>query len=810
MPRSRMILCLALIFSLLVAVAVPQRAAADEVTAGQVRDRIDQAVAFLKRRQHPKNGNWSELGKNMPGGVSALCLLALLNAGVAPDDPVIQRGLTYLRADDEPSRVYTSALRIMVYAAAGEKIDLPRIRRHADGLIGAQITDDKKLDGAWGYMIRRRDDGGYTGSRDGDSSNSQFALLGLYEAERAGVKIPRVVWERAVGFWTRTQYDNGAWAYKRHVFQENTLAMTCAGVASLIIASGRYSRGRATIDENGINCCGGPNQDEIDRRIDKGLRWLGEHLQIPPRQGFPRRGRPKPTFYYLYALERVGRLTGQRFFYDRSDGKKTPRDWYREGAEFLVDSRRLGGGWQGQHYQENHPEIATAFALLFLAKGRRPVVMAKLATGGDDWNRHPADAANLTRFTEKQWKRDLSWQVFDLDGSSLEDLLQAPVLYVSGSDGFRLTDAQQELLKRYVEQGGFIFAVSTTGCGGPSKFPEEFRQSMSRLLQGQFRPLPDDHPVWYSEIRIPETLQDRLRTRVTALQACCRTSVILVEDNAACHWELWQPNRYQKIPAVLESQINAYAALGVNILAYATGRELKNKLDQPKLVEPTELPPLTRDAIFIAKIDHTGGADEAQQALPTLLKTVYSATQIRVRPADRLVSLGDTDSLARYPILFMHGRRGFSFSAEQRKALKEYLKAGGFLFADSICASSSFENSFRREMEAIFGENALQPIPADHKMLTEEYEGHDLSRVTLRDPQLRAQGAKLEAQKIIGPPRLEAVRIGSAEEGRIAVVFSPYDISCAMENPKSIDCKGYIRDDAAKIGANVILYALQQ
>jgi hypothetical protein len=53
---------------------------------------------------------------------------------------------------------------------------------------------------------------------------------------------------------------------------------------------------------------------------------------------------------------------------------------------------------------------------------------------------------------------------------------------------------------------------------------------------------------------------------------------------------------------------------------------------------------------------------------------------------------------------------------------------------------------------------------------------------------------------------LEAVEI----DGRLAVVFSPYDISCALENHASLDCKGYITEDAAALGTNIILFALQQ
>ena len=58
----------------------------------------------------------------------------------------------------------------------------------------------------------------------------------------------------------------------------------------------------------------------------------------------------------------------------------------------------------------------------------------------------------------------------------------------------------------------------------------------------------------------------------------------------------------------------------------------------------------------------------------------------------------------------------------------------------------------------------------------------------------------------ITTPLLEGLEI----DGRIAVVLSPYDIGCALERGASLECKGYIPADAAKIGANVLLYALQQ
>ncbi|MFM8708487.1 MAG: DUF4159 domain-containing protein, partial [Planctomycetia bacterium] len=53
-------------------------------------------------------------------------------------------------------------------------------------------------------------------------------------------------------------------------------------------------------------------------------------------------------------------------------------------------------------------------------------------------------------------------------------------------------------------------------------------------------------------------------------------------------------------------------------------------------------------------------------------------------------------------------------------------------------------------------------------------------------------------------PKLEGVRL----KDRWAVIFSPYDLSCALEKQNSLECTGYGRDDAEKIALNVLLYSL--
>ena len=61
---------------------------------------------------------------------------------------------------------------------------------------------------------------------------------------------------------------------------------------------------------------------------------------------------------------------------------------------------------------------------------------------------------------------------------------------------------------------------------------------------------------------------------------------------------------------------------------------------------------------------------------------------------------------------------------------------------------------------------------------------------------------RARVQKV--PPELEGIEI----DGRLAVIFSPYDISCALEQHEALQCRGYTREDAARIGLNVLMYSL--
>ena len=748
-----------------------------QVTDERVRQSLQSGVRFLLSKQK-RDGSWPEADHaNFPGGLTSLCTLALLNAGRQPDDPAVAKALQWLRKQKLES-TYAVSLQTIVFCTAEPETSPIRIGENVAWLQSVQRKAGEAK-GSWSY--------GESNPMQEDPSNAQFALLALYEADRAGFEVKDSTWLLAMDYWKRTQKPDGSFVYGSG--QPSSGSMTCAGIGSMIIASGKVNELDARIVGDQVQCCGGG--DEADDAIERGLEWLGKNFSV--------RRNPSSTnveglsgryrYYYLYALERVGRLAGRRFIGNH--------DWYREGVEELLDQQdRLSGFWQ----DGNEQLAPTAFATLFLSKGRRPVLMSKIRRQPEhDWNHHRHDVAHLTSYVEKRWKQDLTWQVVDLSAATAEDLWQSPVLFISGRDALEIDEAGKESLKEYVQMGGFVFAENC--CGGEG-FDRDFRGLMQELFpESELKQLKADHPVWVAEQLVsPRPL--------LGLEACCRTGVIYCPNDLSCYWELAKQQRNSKetIPKSVIAKVKDALALGANIVTYATGRELKRKLDTEGLVSVVKNDvPLDRAALHIAKLRHNGGSDDAPTALANVLSVVAQQTDLSVSVDKRLVTPLDPN-LPDYPIAFLHGRRAFRWSQAERAAIRRFVEFGGVIFADAICADDEFATSFRREMEAIFPEFPLRRIPPSHEMFTDAFQGHDLRTVTLRDPRSRRGREKMSVRLEKVKPLLEGIQI----DNRFVVMFSPHDMSCALENQPSLECRGYTRLDAARLATNIILYAMQQ
>ena len=419
---------------------------------------------------------------------------------------------------------------------------------------------------------------------------------------------------------------------------------------------------------------------------------------------------------------------------------------------------------------------------------------------------------NLTRYVETRWKRDLTWQVIDLRLASVDDLIQTPVLYLCGSHS-PLPDEPAERkelaqkLRDYLDRGGFLLAGADCGSLG---FDRGFRVLMREVFpepEYKLRLLDSEHPIWYAE----EKIDPRQLRPLWGIEFGCRTSVVYAppeesRPSLSCLWELSRPGRGVKYSEAVQDQVDAAMSLGINVLAYATNRELKTKED---FFRPATAPQagdrVERGRLDVANLRHPGGCNVAPRALVNLMDAAGRELKVRTHVRPELLDITDT-ALFDYHLVFMHGRTAFRLTDGERGQLKLYLERGGMLLADSICASRAFSESFRREMAAIFPDHKLERIPVGDPLLSTAYGGFDLRQVSRRDPETAAPGRPLEAAIHKVPPDLEGIKFGD----RWGVVFSPYDLSCALEKQNSLECRGYTREDAARIGLNVVLYSLQQ
>lgn len=284
-----------------------------------VNDAIKASIAYLKNQQKEDGTFQSNNLERYHDGVAALGLLALVKSRVPQDDQAVVRSLSYLRYKLH-ERTYSTGVRILALDAMDNDDNRPAIHAAAKWLVEHFRPDVNK----WAYP-----DGGP------DLSNTQYATLGLWTAERNGFEAPHELWIALAGAVMKHQNADGGFSY--HATGESTGSMTTAGLAVLSICRERMSSYEL-------------RNSEVDTAIGRGWEFMEKcfHPEGNP-VGLHAYSRSH-YFYYLYGLERACA------FGDR----KTlgGRDWYTECASYLVRTQRDDGGWGSFE--------TTCFALLFL------------------------------------------------------------------------------------------------------------------------------------------------------------------------------------------------------------------------------------------------------------------------------------------------------------------------------------------------------------------------------------------------------------------------------------------------------------
>ncbi len=348
-----------------------------KVDEAKVDAAIRKGVEWLKQR-----GDFGD--PNDRGCTRELALLTLVHAGVTRRDPFFSDQLQKMLPVD-PRWTYRTALRAMTLEEVDRVKYQPEIHKCAQFLV-----DNQRANGQWSYGdpttfpqevpkpppevatggggVKVYDETDAAGRRvkpqvrlrvpvkknknldgGGDNSNSQYAALGLRACHDAGIILPKDVVERAQQWWRSQQHDaepgagaygGAGWGYGGKA-RDPYGSMTAGAVGSLSICD--YILG-----ENW----------KLDKALQKGVAWLGANFEVDKN---PKKGAAW-HYYYLYGVERAGML-----FETENLGK---REWYPEGAEFLLGAQKADGSWGGGI-------IDTCFAILFLRRATRPLVESK-------------------------------------------------------------------------------------------------------------------------------------------------------------------------------------------------------------------------------------------------------------------------------------------------------------------------------------------------------------------------------------------------------------------------------------------------
>jgi hypothetical protein len=151
-------------------------------------------------------------------------------------------------------------------------------------------------------------------------------------------------------------------------------------------------------------------------------------------------------------------------------------------------------------------------------------------------------------------------------------------------------------------------------------------------------------------------------------------------------------------------------------------------------------------------------------------------------------------------LLWMTGSADPKLTPEQLARLKKYVEAGGTLFVDSTVGKQQFTLSAIAALEATFGAENLKQIPLDHPLITGRFGGGagcDIREVRYT----RAAAGTVTDKQISG---LMGVELG----GRLAVILSRYGVTCPVEGLPTYGCVGLATDDARRLAANAVLYAI--
>jgi len=363
----------------------------------QIKAAIKRGVSFIK----------SKISDEKRGGFRALYAYALLKAGEPVNGAAISQSIETVQAKVKngvytPTNtwIYEAGCDAMLLADANGNAYQEELMAIRDFILSKQHTG-----GYWDY---KPDHNHYF---RGDTSITQYGILGLWAIERAGVPVPQSAWNSTARWHVGVQFADGGYNYHPGATSGyerggTSINLTNASLGSMMVArlylfpgagdigsgnAGQKSTPSKQNDDSKVpavlkkidldkskkekkkpNAPAEPVQNRIgitalDNSIKAGMNWAARHYVVV--------NSAVPKMYYYYTVERFAALAGI--------SKIGNHDWYQECSAALLKMQNKDGSWKSPYGLST----GTSFAILFLKRPTakllgRPIEPADPIGGG--------------------------------------------------------------------------------------------------------------------------------------------------------------------------------------------------------------------------------------------------------------------------------------------------------------------------------------------------------------------------------------------------------------------------------------------
>ena len=182
------------------------------------------------------------------------------------------------------------------------------------------------------------------------------------------------------------------------------------------------------------------------------------------------------------------------------------------------------------------------------------------------------------------------------------------------------------------------------------------------------------------------------------------------------------------------------------------------------------------------------------RAIPQLARAVNKYTMINAKVEDRLKL--DSRDLFKAPFVYITANKGFNLTAQEVRNLGEYMRMGGFVFAENGVPSLEYgpaEASLRKMFKDVLKKDArFQMLTYDHPIHHSFFDFND-------GPPPGGEILSATGGSKVPSPHLEGIFL----EGRLVAVYSDKAYGAIWE-------REFSNEPQLKMGLNLVVFALTQ